>query len=95
MSAYLLGSSRVYYRVLHGSDTDVTWVTYVKMHDDAFVETSYFTELADDEKFEEKHVSHRVLTRKMMDDLFASQYGSPMHFINEEDYLKFINQSWK
>jgi hypothetical protein len=87
MSAYLLESKHVSYKVLHGSDTDVSWCTYTRIGPDLFVEITYL----DAENFSEKHVSHRVMTRLQMDELFRLQYGSPMMFISKEDYLKFVN----
>lgn len=82
-------SQSVYPFILHGNDTDVTCMTIVKIAPDIYVMTEYFT---DDVVFTSKHVSTRVQTRSELQELFELQYGSPMQFVSEEDFSKFIDQ---
>lgn len=76
-------------RLLFGSDTDVTFVLYVKLGADTIVEHSYFVD--DDPPLTQNHINTRILTLAEFTQLYELQLGSPMQFLTEEDFHKFVN----
>ena len=89
MSTFLLRCEKTGYRILHGSDTDVSFVTITRMGPNTFIVVETFIEV---DEITDKCITHRVLNRKELDNEFELQYGSPMQYIQKEDYEEFVNQ---
>jgi hypothetical protein len=86
----LLGRKDSNWRVLFGNDTDVTWVCYVNMGKDMIVQHTYWEGF--DDTFTDKNLENKIMTDAEFTELFNLQYGSPMHFIDKEDFEKFMAQ---
>ena len=68
MSAFLLKNENVGYKILHGSDTDVSFTTMVKLGPDLFIHTIYW--FPEEPPLLEKDVQVRVLSRADLDKEF-------------------------
>lgn len=85
MSAYRftrLNNDDSWFRILHGSDSDVTWITIVAYSNDCFVVTRTF----DNEFTMKLEPTVEVWNHGEMKHEFDSQYGSPMHYMGQEDF---------
>lgn len=89
MSTFLLKCEKTGYKILHGSDTDVSFVTIIRMGPNTFIVVETFL---DEDEITDKCITHRVVSRAELDKDFELQYGSPMHYINKDDYEEFVNQ---
>jgi hypothetical protein len=79
---------------LFGSDTDVTFCCYIKLGKNTFVEHVYWIDIWNHEQFGEKHIKTRVMTREEFEQLYKEQLGTPMQFMNEENFEKFVNSGY-
>lgn len=87
MSAFLLRCEKTGYKILHGSDTDVSFVTITRMGPNIFIVIETFIEV---DEITDNCITHRVITREEFDKDFELQYGSPMQYISKEDYEEFV-----
>lgn len=71
-------------KILFGSDTDVTFITFVKMHQDHYVVTHTW------EGFEDHGVKAKSTVNdwslKELKEEFDKQYGAPMMYMSQEDF---------
>lgn len=87
---------RSHYKVLHGSDSDVSASTFVYCGEHIVMHTIYFNECHDGtpENGPAFHFNDRFFTRDEFEKFFESQLGAPMQCISEEAYRDFMRQSW-
>ena len=90
MSAFLLKSDKIRAKILHGSDTDVSFVTIINLGGpNSFIVLETFIEV---DEIDDKCVKAKVLTRDELDEEFNAQLGTPMQYITQADYDEFIAQ---
>jgi hypothetical protein len=70
------------FKILHGNDTDVTWVTIVKYSPNSFVVTQVF----DNEYSMKLEPKVFIWTAVDLEHEFKLQHGSPMQYMSQEDY---------
>lgn len=75
------------FKILHGNDTDVTWLTIIKFANDKYVVTRTF-----DNEFNMKlEPTTEIWDLAELKRQFKLQYGSPMHYLSNDEYEWLIS----
>lgn len=69
-------------KILHGNDTDVSFMTIVKMNKNQYVVVMNDV----NEETGESNLTSRVWTLQVIRAEFDEQYGTPMQYMSQEDF---------